>query len=558
MKAKEKFEKLLNKKYTPYILIILLGIVVSIPLFTMNLSEYNEFRIHIARVTTVKEILKDGVFPPLISYKHMLTFVYALNIFYGPFTTYIPIIISIFTGSTVMAIKVFTLLTVIFSGITMYWFTYKVTSKKTAALISAFIYMVAPYKFTDIYSRNAMGEYAAFIFIPMIFQGVYELINNEKKGNYMLVIGATLLILSHTITTIYVVLFACLFLIFNYKKILNWNFWKNIIIDCFIILIFTSFYTIPLIEHKINGEYTIFDSDAMLATGWDAYENTNNISDWFKSELSHDELIFSFGLAMTFLIFLTIFCLKKVDEKYKEIYTTYGVLALISLFMCTKLFPWIAMPHFLTIIQFAWRINGFFIFFISFVCGINLYVFSNILYSIKYTILCLISAVIFILGWLGVAKYVTKSDVNVDTRFEKNLVNSKSIGPFNVNREYLPFASDLNLGYMEKRENRTYVLKGNATIVNESKEKLKDSIQLKDVNSATLELPYLYYHGYTVTLNDEKLKPYQSDKGFICVDVNEDGDLKIGYTGTAIEKAGYVISIGGVIITLAYIGIKKH
>ena len=216
------------------------------------------------------------------------------------------------------------------------------------------------------------------------------------------------------------------------------------------------------------------------------------------------------------------------------------------------------MPHFLTIIQFAWRINGFFIFFISFVCGINLYVFSNILYSIKYTILCLISAVIFILGWLGVAKYITKYDVNVDTRFEKNLVNSKSIGPFNVNREYLPFASDLNLGYMEKRENRTYVLKGNATIVNESKEKLKDSIQLKDVNSATLELPYLYYHGYTVTLNDEKLKPYQSDKGFICVDVNEDGDLKIGYTGTAIEKAGYVISIGGVIITLAYIGIKKH
>ena len=71
MKAKEKFEKLLNKKYTPYILIILLGIVVSIPLFTMNLSEYNEFRIHIARVTTVKEILKDGVFPPLISYKHL-------------------------------------------------------------------------------------------------------------------------------------------------------------------------------------------------------------------------------------------------------------------------------------------------------------------------------------------------------------------------------------------------------------------------------------------------------------------------------------------------------
>ena len=105
---KNNIKKIMNSRYFPYLVVILLGIITTIPLFTMNLSEYNEFRIHIGRVTSVKEILEDGIFPPFISYKHMLTFGYALNIFYGSLTTYIPILISFLIGSTTMALKVFT------------------------------------------------------------------------------------------------------------------------------------------------------------------------------------------------------------------------------------------------------------------------------------------------------------------------------------------------------------------------------------------------------------------------------------------------------------------
>ena len=43
-----------NNKYISYTLIVLLGILLCIPLFTMNLNEYNEFRIHIGRVVYVK------------------------------------------------------------------------------------------------------------------------------------------------------------------------------------------------------------------------------------------------------------------------------------------------------------------------------------------------------------------------------------------------------------------------------------------------------------------------------------------------------------------------
>ena len=90
----KKLSKLSENKYIPYIVIAFASFIISIVFFTMNLSEYNEARIHIVRIVSIKEVILDKIFPCFISQKHMLGFGYALNIFYGPLTTYIPILIS--------------------------------------------------------------------------------------------------------------------------------------------------------------------------------------------------------------------------------------------------------------------------------------------------------------------------------------------------------------------------------------------------------------------------------------------------------------------------------
>lgn len=54
----------------------------------------------------------------------------------------------------------------------MYLFVKKITNNKIASLIAAVLYIAAPYKLTNLYSRNAMGEYIAFIFITYIFQWI--------------------------------------------------------------------------------------------------------------------------------------------------------------------------------------------------------------------------------------------------------------------------------------------------------------------------------------------------------------------------------------------------
>lgn len=575
-----------NKNLISYFIIALLGILVCIPLFKMNLNDYNEFRIHIGRIVSVKEILKDGVFPPFISSKHMLTFGYALNIFYGVITTYIPILISLVTKTSTIALKIYTVLSVILSGITMYRFSLKVSKKKLVSLISALIYMVAPYKLCDIYSRNAVGEYVAFIFIPMIFQGIYQIINEDKKGNYLLIIGASLLVLTHTITTVYTALFATIYLLFNITKLKSKKIWKWLCIDVLVIILSTLFYTYPLVEHKIYGNYSIYDEEMMNSSGQHVYlqENTNTPMDWFSPEIKTG-LNYSFGIVIIILMLLTIPCMikkyendrnyknnkreKNVDEVYKNIYSTYTtfwVISLIALYMTTRAFPWVVMPQVLTIIQFAWRINGFFLFFISFICGINAYIFANEIIKnkwLKNVFIVFIIGLTYLMSSLTAFKNVEDYNPVKELQFEKNIIEATSIGPYNINRDYLPKAAGKNIKYMQNRKNETLVLDGQAKITKENKVKLKDEIEIEIENGkkVILELPYIYYHGYETKINGKKIKNQESDKGFLQVELNESGTLQVEYKGTIGEKIAMIVSLISFIGFLGYVGyieFKKH
>lgn len=551
----EQIKKITKSKYIPYIIILLLSIVIMIPLFTMHLSEYNEARIHIGRIVGVKEIIAQKIFPSFINSKHMLGFGYGLNIFYGPLTTYIPILVSYITNSGIIALKIFTLITVILSGITMYNFTYEISKSKKIALISALIYICAPYKLTNIYSRNAVGEYTAFIFIPIVFSGIYKILNNKEKGNKYIIIGATLLILSHTITTIYVAIFALLYCILNYEKI-NIKKIKTMLNSTLIIILLTAFYLIPLIEYKSYGDYTIYDDKSMLATGIDVYSTGIGPKEWLSNEFGNYEIVFSLGTVIILGLMLTPFVIKQA--KLRKEYISFSMLALIAAYLSTKLFPWMIMPKILTIIQFAWRLNGFLIFFISYICAVNMVEISKKVKDEK-NIICIVSIIIIVIcSWFGVARYIEKYEYEIDNKFEKRLINAEKLGPYNINRDYLPLKAEQNINYIEEREDRTYIIEGEANIKEEKKKLLTDNLNIEVSKKATLELPYIYYHGYTVKLNNKKIGTYQSEKGFLCVDVEESGMLEVKYTGTIIEKIGYILTGITLIIIILYISFPRR
>ena len=54
--------------------------------------------------------------------------------------------------------------------------------------LSAILYMIMPYHLTDMYIRNAIGEFLSYIFVPLVFLGLYKIFQKEKE-EWILCIG---------------------------------------------------------------------------------------------------------------------------------------------------------------------------------------------------------------------------------------------------------------------------------------------------------------------------------------------------------------------------------
>lgn len=540
-------------KYFSHIILVLASIFIVFPLFNRELSVVNEYRIHIIRIESILEVLKDGVFPPLISPKFMNGFGYALNVFYGPLTTYLPMIFSV-SGRIAEGLKYFTFVTVLCSAYSMYFFVKKVTKSEIASVISGILYIASPYKLTNIYSRNAVGEYTGLIFLPILFNGLYELLEGNKNKNYYILIGVLGLILSHTITTIYAFLYMGIYLLFKYKKIFKRTVIVLLLKNISLAILISMFYIIPLLNYKYSSTYSIYVPEMMGTTGEHVSKNSLKFSDFFENETILKDIgedsypTFAIGILAFSGLLLSVLCYKKVDEKYKKEYIYFLILGIISAVFCTNLIPWKNMPGVLTVIQFAWRNLGFLVFFISFICGINIKILSE-----NYTRYIFL---IFIILQLGIAslyttKYIMKRD-NQDLKYEENLKQTK-LSVFSVNREYMPYKAALRIDYITNRSPGLEVLSGKISIKTEEKDKLNYLADIELIESAEIELPYLFYPNYEVKLNGTKLDIFESENGFVKVKLNESGKLESKYYINKLQLSGYIISVLGIILSIIFI-----
>ncbi len=544
---KKFFEDLKNDKVIHYIIIFLTAAIAGIPLIKLRIYGTDDGFIHILRVMGMDEILKSGVFPPYICARYCNGFGYAINLFYSPLVTYGPLLFKLFTNHYYDSLKIYSFFTILISGITMYKLGYELTKKREIALFSAIIYIFIPYRLECIYNRFAIGEFSSFMFLPLLFLGLHNLINGDGKKHYYIAISASLLILTHMITTFYAAIFSLLYILLNIKKI-NKTIIKKILINLFFILLITAFFTIPMMEHKINGDYIVLDSVKMHSTPEEVYGTTIPLKYLFTGTMEKYDMNFQLGVPLIILILLGISVLKKINKDYKNEYLIMLLIAVLSLLMITKYFLWLYIPQFFVRLQFAWRMLTFFEFAISIVTAINLYTLIELLpkQNLRDWAL-LISAILIIISMAKINydyKYEKPKTLS-DESYEQDRMNQETISYMQINREYLP--NSTKNSDISKRDKGIIIVEGSADIIEENKEELTLSAKVTNIEKdTTLELPYLYYLGYEVKVNGNKINYFESNNGFIAVKIDGDmsqADITVSYTGTALEKVSYVISL---------------
>lgn len=263
-----KIKKIFETQNVKEILILLISaIFICLPLLNSKLDiMYDDGIQHVSRLIGTYQSIKEGQTFPVIMSKLCNNFGYSWNLFYSPITAYLPLIFKLIGASFVGSIKLFMFFVVLLSGITMYFFVKEVTKNNKVALLAGIFYIFAPYRLTDMYARNALAELTSFVFLPMVFHGLYGILKQKKKREYLLIFGAIGLILTHTVITMYIAIICFIYLLTQIKKLKNKTIIRKIVISLLFIIVITSFFTLPLLEHKMSANYEVFKEGRMERT----------------------------------------------------------------------------------------------------------------------------------------------------------------------------------------------------------------------------------------------------------------------------------------------------
>ena len=285
--------------------------------------------------------------------------------------------------------KLVFLISFIFSGITMYFFS-KEFFGKVGGVLSSVFYIWAPYRAVDVYVRGAMNEAWAFIWFPVILLFSYKLLTvGQKPGRAKagLVILLSLswvgLFLSHNLMVlIFTPIFAiwCLFWLWRFKKPVSSI--KYLVSSSLLALGLTAFFTLPaILEQKyvqvdtlINGYYEYIAHFATLnqlfiSRFWGYGPSVWMENDGMPFQVGHIHWILSLVIGGWWLVT----CFKKNKSIIRN--SSFIILFFIAVgwfaaFMAhsRSTFIWQVIPI-LKFVQFPWRFLTLVTFSFSFIVG---------------------------------------------------------------------------------------------------------------------------------------------------------------------------------------------
>lgn len=491
---------LLNKIGYKYICImVMLVFFSSLLTFIPGIYPGHDLLFHIMRIEGLQEAILSGQFPAKLHAAHLFGYGYATGVMYPELFIYIPAILRIIGVSMMTSYKILLIIINLLTVISGYYSFNKIFKDKDIALVGVSLYLLCPYRMMDMFCRSAIGEVSAMIALPLIACGLYSLVTSskgEKIDIHALVIGYTVAIESHILTTIFVAMFSVIIGCICIKYILT----KEKIIAVIKTIIFTIllnlWFIIPFLDYYRLPFYTY--EETIQTHGIDVAQLFTNqiLSDLPGGSLAANEgiageLPFGFGYATIFLTVLFLI-LRKENEKHKKLGMICLCLVFVTIYLSTHYFPWDIVTNIGILqkicynIQFPWR----FLEITSIVVTILACI--GAIYSMKYIDRNVIVMITIIIA-LFTNTFMIDSFMQKNNVISRDIIDSTKIGSF---RDYMIQDTDKYAII----QNGPQIIASNE-IVSFSNVTKKGTNILFDVISNSedeqfLEVPLLMYPGY--------------------------------------------------------------
>ena len=547
--------------------VTLVSILVAIsPLISRYCLLGHDSSYHILRIEALKQQIEMGKPFLKVNPTYFGGMGYASSLFYPDFLLYIPALLRVCGLSINNSYHLFMILCVVFCYAVAYYCGKSISKNRYIGILSAVILTLCAYHLDDIIVRAAVGEYTAFIFVPLVVYGVYNLCFEDMDKPWILGAGMAFVLLCHTLSFAMCMIFIVLMLLLNFDVFIKKpKLLLKLIVTGLVTMFITISYWLPILEQFMSTTFYV------------SYPWIEPVQEAVKVSAIFGLSFPTLGIGLFILIIPRVLLFRKEDDsvmKYADQCLTLGIA---FAFFASEIMPWKKLGKIFSMVQFPWRF----------------YLISSVLLSISAAIFIYRLAGSLCLGVSDTPKeydneeYINKNDnyVNKYGIVLALVLATMTITTIftysNQTREYFDFSND----YFEYKPHTATVIAGEwlPISVDDSEKLVEMSYHAKDNNGNEVsfirdkgrviistngteeyvDVPLIFYKGYTAKgiSNVSYLIDGCGSNGLSRVYTNGATDsIVINYSGTPLQKLGTIISIITmlVIVCIYYKKYKKQ
>ncbi len=519
--------------------LILLGLAVLVasgPALKDTVGIGHDTTFHLVRLCNLADGLKTG-FPVRIGGYSYNGYGAITSVFYPDIFLY-PFALMMNLGASMQyAVNVFFIAVNIASAAAMYIAAKRIFQDEWAGVCASMLYTLSIYRVSDIFTRYAVGEMTAMVFLPLFLLGLYEVVLGDKRRWMLLGFSAACIYLSHMLSTLICAAAAVGFCALFIVRIVREKRLLPVFKAAVLAGALCAFQLVPFIHYSMQGigaqelaknpaYFAIHPAQLfLLGAGELSLDPKDTALSTFALEIGLPLLL---GAALTLYVAATV---QKREENDR-----FGVLLVLAgglfAFMATTLFPWsyvrVLTKGLSDYLQFPWRM------------------------------LMMTAALFALAGGYGCARFSRGHGEQMAAAVlaVAALCALPTLTDEARNADYIAFGETVSphLYYTEytipgtktdPTVDQSMLLDGDATVTAYEKKSTNVAAQVEAKGDAKVSLPLFGYDGYRAQVEGREMETALGDNNRLTVllPAGTQGELRVWFAGKGIWRVAEMISL---------------
>lgn len=569
-----------------YSALAVLGLVAvaCLPLGLGYITYGHDLTVHLTRIEGLKAGLLAGQFPVRMNPDIVSGKGYPFSLMYADLLLYPAAILRILGFSLQTVYKLYLAGITLATALVTRYVLRRMFNNETVALAGTALYLLAPYRLTNVYVRASVGEYSAMVFLPLVIYGlwrIYRQYNAEKAEPWCwvsLAIGFTGLLQTHLLTSVMTGFLTAIFCIVYAKRTFRRPVLLSLCKAAGVAVVWNLWFLVPLAQYMIQGVCHIAgrydasylqDSAVMLGQMFMLFGKGTGTAQSIALGMD-GEMSLALGTALGLGVLALAAALmdpavRESNRPAMRISVWALAFGALCVWMASDLFPWYdvflsdnplvkALSSLLGKLQFAWRFLSPASLLLTFCAAGALALFWNKRRELaRQMAVALVLLTLIPAGYLmydsctnsAVITYMSLGSIGADRSIKEEQLAGGEYLPYDLSDELSPAQfNDTNFYFDEGVEAESYY-----------RGQLSVSFTATNTNDgeSTVVVPLFAYPGYEITDTAGTARLSRQD-GYLTV------VLPAGYSGTVtVRWAGFwfwrvadVISLAGIAATVVF------